>query len=55
MGMLMHHTWLAEQEKQKKQKKQTKVAEPAPVEAEPEKEPVKAPVKKTGGRRKVTK
>ena len=45
MGMLMHHTWLAEQEKQKKQ---TKVAEPAPVEAEPEKEPVKAPVKKTG-------
>ena len=52
MGMLMHHTWLAEQEKQKKQ---IKVAEPAPVEAEPEKEPVKAPVKKTGGRRKVTK
>lgn len=51
MGMLMHHTWLAEQEKQKKQ---PKVAEPAPVEENKE-EPVHEPVKRMGGRRKVTK
>ena len=46
MGMLMHHTWLAQQKEKEQPKKK---AEPAPAE-KPEKE--SAPVKKTGGRPK---
>ena len=51
MGMLMHHTWLEQQ----KQKKPEKAEKPVAVEEEPEKEPVPVePVKRTGGRRKVS-
>ena len=49
MGMLMHHTWVKQQEEQKKQKKTAES-----VHAEPKEEPASEP-KKTGGRRKVTK
>ena len=49
MGMLMHHTWLNQQEQAKPKK-----AEPAPVE-EVKEEKSAEPVKKTGGRRKTTK
>ncbi len=45
-GMLMHHTWL-EQQKAEKAKE--------PVKPEPEKKPEAEPVKKTDGRRKVSK
>ena len=51
MGMLMHHTWLAQQKEKEQPKKK---AEPAPATEEP-KEPVKEPVKRTGGRRKTGK
>ena len=52
MGMLMHHTWLAQQE----QKEQPKKAEPKPVEEVKEgKSAEEPPVKRAGGRRKATK
>ena len=54
MGMLMHHTWL---EQQKADAKVKPIKEPV-TEKEPEEEkPVKEPetVRKTGGRRKVSK
>ena len=55
MGMLMHHTWLNQQEAEKANVKPIK--EPAPVEEQKEEPPVKEPepVKKTAGRRKVSK
>ena len=43
MGMLIHHTWLEQQEKEE----QKKPVKPAPAESEKEE-----PVKKTGGRPK---
>ena len=49
MGMLMHHTWLAQQKAAKKPKETAPAAE-----AEKPEEP-ETPVKKTGGRRKTTK
>ena len=49
MGMLIHHTWLAQQKEEQERKKKT-VAPKAEVK---EPEPVKEPVKKTGGRRKT--
>ena len=54
MGMLMHHTWL---EQQKAEVKVKPIKEPAPVEEQKEEPPVKEPepVKKTAGRRKVSK
>ena len=51
MGMLIHHTWLKEQEKAKAKPVQGKRDED-PVET---KEPEAETVKKTGGRRKVSK
>lgn len=53
MGMLMHHTWMKQQEEEKK-KTAKAVAEPV---AETEEMPVKeetAPVRKTAGRRKAS-
>ena len=41
MGMLMHHTWLTQQEEQKKAEMPVKEA-PKPVPAEPVEEPEKA-------------
>lgn len=50
MGMLLHHTWLEQQEQKEAQKKREV---PVPV-AEPEEEPVnEEPVKTTGRRRKT--
>ena len=52
MGMLMHHTWLAQQEQAKPQKK----VEPKPVEeVKEETSAEETPVKRAGGRRKATK
>ena len=48
MGMLMHHTWLNQQEQKKPEKVEAK-----PVEKVKEPEPVNEPVKRTGGRRKT--
>lgn len=48
MGMLMHHTWLEQQKAEKP------VAEKKPAE-KPEEKESETPVKKAGGRRKVTK
>lgn len=50
MGMLMHHTWLAQQEDAAKRPVETKPAEKA---EEPKEEA--EPAKKTGGRRKAVK
>lgn len=50
MGMLMHHTWLEEQKKHP-----VKAEKPVETKEEPISESVQEPVKKTGGRRKVTK
>ena len=49
MGMLLHHTWLNQQEQKKPEK-----AEAKPVE-EVKEEKSAEPVKRTGGRRKTTK
>ena len=48
MGMLLHHTWLNQQEQKKPEKVEAK-----PVEEVKEKSA--EPVKRTGGRRKTTK
>ena len=49
MGMLLHHTWLKQQENAAK-----RPVEPEPVEKTEEKtESAAEPVKKTGGRRKA--
>ena len=50
MGMLLHHTWLEQQKKVNKPK--PVVRDEDPVET---KEPEAETVKKTGGRRKVSK
>ena len=47
MGMLMHHTWLNQQEQKKPEKVETKPVEEAKEEKSAE------PVKRTGGRRKT--
>ena len=49
MGMLMHHTWLEQQKVEKP------VAEVKTEEVKENKEPDAEPVRRTGGRRKVTK
>lgn len=49
MGMLMHHTWLAQQEKAEKPVENEQAVEET---AEEPKEPETAP-KRTGGRRKT--
>ena len=51
MGMLMHHTWLKQQEDAAKQPVEQTTAE----KADEVKEDSAEPVKKTGGRRKATK
>ena len=48
MGMLMHHTWLAQQEEQKKRKKTAKPADPVAEEQDE----YEIPVKTTVNRRK---
>ena len=48
MGMLIHHTWLNQQEQKKPEKVESKH-----VEEVKEPESVKEPVKRTGGRRKT--
>ena len=50
MGMLLHHTWLNQQQENVKPK-----VEPKPVVEEAKEEKSAEPVKKTGGRRKTTK
>ena len=50
MGMLMHHTWLAQQEQAKPKKVEPKPAE----EVKEEKSAEELPVKRAGGRRKAT-
>lgn len=49
MGMLMHHTWLAQQEQAKPKKVEQKPVE----EVEVEKSAEETPVKRAGGRRKT--
>ena len=49
MGMLLHHTWLAQQEQKKPEKVESKPAE----EVAEEKSVETPPVKRAGGRRKT--
>lgn len=51
MGMLLHHTWLEQQKKVNKPKPVVRDEDPVKETKEPEAETVK----KTGGRRKVSK
>ena len=51
MGMLMHHTWLAQQENVKPKVE----PKPAVAEVKEEKSAEDPPVKRAGGRRKATK
>ena len=50
MGMLLHHTWLNQQEQKKPEK-----AEKPVEEVKEEKSAEDPPVKRAGGRRKATK
>ena len=51
MGMLLHHTWLNQQEQKKPEKAEAKPVE----EVKEEKSAEETPVKRVGGRRKTTK